>query len=105
VGYFLLTGGHVFEGATVIEVCSHHLHTAPQTPSARLGAEVPEALERVIMRCLAKDPRDRPATADDLRELLERCEDVGVWTRGDARRWWDEHGDRVRARGRDSAQD
>jgi len=27
VGYFMLTGKHVFSGATLVEVCSHHLHS------------------------------------------------------------------------------
>ena len=27
VGYFALTGQHVFQGRTLVEVCSHHLHT------------------------------------------------------------------------------
>src|SRR5262249_24073034 len=30
VGYFLLTGRPVFEGRTVVEVCTHHLHTEPE---------------------------------------------------------------------------
>jgi serine/threonine-protein kinase len=35
VGYYLLTGTHVFGGATTVEVCSHHLHTRPVPPSER----------------------------------------------------------------------
>ena len=45
VGYFLLTGQHVFSGATLVEVCSHHLHTQPVPPSERLGRPLPAALE------------------------------------------------------------
>src|SRR4029450_10441937 len=33
VAYYLLAGRHVFEGRTVVEVCGHHLHTAPVPPS------------------------------------------------------------------------
>jgi len=40
VGYFLLTGEHVFTGKTVVEVCAHHLHTDPVPPSERLGRPV-----------------------------------------------------------------
>ena len=32
VGYYLLTGHHVFQGRTVVEVCSHHLHSQPMRP-------------------------------------------------------------------------
>ncbi len=41
VGYFLLTGLPVFEGNSVVEVCSHHLHTPPVPPSDRTDADVP----------------------------------------------------------------
>ncbi len=91
VGYFLLTGQHVFEGSTVVEVCSHHLHTRPIPPSKRLGAKVPEALEEVIMRCLEKDPAARPQSANELRDLLLACGDVGTWRASDARAWWSEN--------------
>jgi serine/threonine-protein kinase len=29
VGYRLLTGTHVFDGRSIVEVCSHHLHSVP----------------------------------------------------------------------------
>ena len=48
VGYFLLAGRNVFEGRTVVEVCSHHLHTPPLPPSERLGRPLPSQLEAVI---------------------------------------------------------
>ena len=37
VGYWLLTGTHVFSGS-LVEVCAHHLHSEPEPPSARLRA-------------------------------------------------------------------
>jgi eukaryotic-like serine/threonine-protein kinase len=88
VGYFALTGSNLFEGRTVVEVCSHHLHTAPQPPSERLGRPVPADLESLILDCLAKDPDRRPAGADDLRRRLQSCEAFGGWTAEDARSWW-----------------
>src|SRR5262245_28747399 len=32
VGYWLLTGSHVFRGRTVVEVYAHHMHTPPEAP-------------------------------------------------------------------------
>jgi serine/threonine-protein kinase len=96
VGYYLLTGQHVFEGRTVVEICSHHLHTDPVPPSERLGAKVPEMLEEIVLRCLAKDPGERPQSAEELRELLRACEDVGLWTQSQARGWWESHAEVVR---------
>ena len=60
VGYFLLTGRHVFEGGTLVEVCSHHLRTPPVAPSKRLGRPLPPDLESVVLSCLEKDPARRP---------------------------------------------
>lgn len=98
VGYYLLTGEHVFEGRTVVEICGHHLHTPPVPPSERLGRALPEMLEEIVLRCLAKDRDERPVSAEELRDLLVGCEGVGVWSASDARAWWAEHGDAVRAR-------
>jgi serine/threonine protein kinase len=84
VAYFLLTGQHVFEGRTVIEICGHHLHTTPVPPSDRLGRALPEALEAWVLACLAKDPARRPQTAALAVAALERCA-VPSWTEDDAR--------------------
>jgi len=69
LGYFLLVGEPPFSGATVAEVCAHHLHTAPPSPSRRVARVVPHALEALILRCLAKSPESRPESAARL--LLE----------------------------------
>jgi serine/threonine-protein kinase len=89
VGYYLVTGTHVFRGATTVEVCSHHLHTRPQPPSERLGREVPAGLERLILACLEKDPALRPASAAELRDAFRDLDDVGRWCEGEARQWWE----------------
>lgn len=89
VAYFLLTGGPVFPGTSVMEVCGKHLHTAP-VPISATGRAVPEDLDRVVLACLAKNADDRPASADALRDLLAAC-DVPRWSTEDARRWWREH--------------
>ena len=88
--FYLLTGERVFDGATLVEVCSQHLHQAPASPRDR-RPDLPEALEEVVLRCLAKKPEDRPRDAGALAEKLRAC-DVGEWTRADASRWWREHG-------------
>ena len=91
VGYFLLTGVHVFEGGNPIEVCSHHLHTNPTPPSRRVSWTLPRALERLVLSCLAKDPNRRP---HDARTLLRRLAEIDVgprWTADDAAHWWRTH--------------
>jgi serine/threonine-protein kinase len=88
VGYYLLTGRHVFEGSSVVEVCGHHLHTEPVPPSQRTDRPIPSDLERLILDCLAKDPAARPQTARDLERRLEACVVAEPWTPDAAHDWW-----------------
>jgi serine/threonine-protein kinase len=90
VGYYLLTGGHVFEGRTLVEVCGHHLHSAPDPPSRRLGAPVPDDLETLLLDCLQKEPQRRPESATALRQRLRSCHAFGEWDGESARRWWND---------------
>jgi serine/threonine-protein kinase len=97
VAYFMLTGRPVFEGRTLIDVCDQHLHVLPVPPSAR-GAVLPAALERTVLRCLAKDAQERPQSAAALRAELDDA-DSGAWTEEDAGAWWRERGQQLLARG------
>ncbi len=96
VGYFLVTAQPVFEGRTLVEVASQHLRTDPIPPAQRLGAEVPEDLQSLLLECLDKSPEDRPQTASDLRRRLASCADFGAWSEDCRRRWWESHDDALR---------
>ena len=91
VGYYLLTGDHVFRGESPLEVFSHHLTTAPEPPSSRIDRQISKDLEELILTCLEKDREQRPLDARAMRETLAACADAGTWSEEDARRWWDEH--------------
>jgi serine/threonine-protein kinase len=97
VGYWLLTGTHVFRGNTVMEVLAHHLHSAPEPPSVRMNAPVERDLEKVLLACLAKRPEDRPGSAHALRDRLRACYAAGRWTNERASEWWTAHSDQLRA--------
>ncbi|HSO30956.1 MAG TPA: serine/threonine-protein kinase [Labilithrix sp.] len=99
VGYWLLTGTHVFGGSSILEVCAHHLHSVPDAPSARLGSPVAADLEGVLLACLAKRPEDRPASAHVLRERLRSCAAAGLWTNARAAKWWAAHRHELRSGG------
>jgi serine/threonine-protein kinase len=88
VAYFLLTGQHVFEAPTVIQVCSKHMLEAPIPPSERLGKALPADLEAIVLGCLAKEPDDRPASAASLRSSLLACADAASIDLPRARAWW-----------------
>ncbi|MEM7138282.1 MAG: serine/threonine-protein kinase [Myxococcota bacterium] len=90
VGYYLLSGDHVFEGKTIIEVCMHHVHTEPR-PLTEIATGVPQELNDVIMQCLAKSQSDRPRSGQELADTLDRLL-VPPWTRAQAEAWWGEYG-------------
>jgi serine/threonine-protein kinase len=71
VAYWLLTGTPPFEGANLIEICSQHLHAPVEPPSERVGRPIPDALEQIVLHCLAKSREDRPGSARALIALLE----------------------------------
>jgi serine/threonine-protein kinase len=79
----------VFEGQSIVEVCSQHLHQAPEPLSAR-GIGIPAELEAIVFACLEKDPARRPQSAAELRQRLEACP-IEPWSAEDARLWWLEH--------------
>jgi eukaryotic-like serine/threonine-protein kinase len=97
VAYFLLTGQPPFDGATLVEVCSKHLHATPEPMAKHLGRSVPADLEALVLRCLAKDPDDRPASAGALEKALAACSGAAPWSADDADRWWSERAPAVRA--------
>jgi hypothetical protein len=88
VGYWLLTGALVFEEPTPTAQVIAHVQKEPVPPSQRTELPIPPELERILMRCLAKKPEDRPHSAKALSRMLENCKGVGVWTRDDAVEWW-----------------
>jgi serine/threonine-protein kinase len=94
LAYYMLTGHHVFEGETQVELLAAHLHKEPIPPSARAGRLVPPDLEALVMRGLSKSPADRPPSAAAFRDALMRCR-VSPWTQEDARAWWRTRGARA----------
>ncbi|MEM6955830.1 MAG: serine/threonine-protein kinase [Myxococcota bacterium] len=84
--YFLLTGEPPFLHDDVIDVLADHLATEPETPTC----EDP-GLSALVLRCLAKEPKNRPADAAALLHELRSCKTYGSWSDDDARTWWAEH--------------
>jgi len=95
VAYFLLTGQPVFEGKTVVEICGHHLHTAPTPPSEILGKPLGD-IEKVVLACLSKSPGERPQRAGDLRAALLACSKQ-QWSREQADVWWNDNYETIAA--------
>ena len=90
VGYWLLTGTLVFKGTTPMETILQHVSRDPEPPSRRTTQPIPPGLEAIVLACLAKEPANRPQTADELAARLAALPMAEDWTPSRARRWWDE---------------
>ena len=65
VMYEMLTGTPPFDGTNMPEIARLHLSASPPSISA-VRANLPEGLERIVLRCLEKLPEDRFASMDEL---------------------------------------
>ena len=73
-----LTGRLPFDATTTAEVLRKHILQGPPRliqSDNEFTRDIPMALEDVVLRCLDKNPANRPATADALRiQLLQACD-------------------------------
>ncbi|WP_235908352.1 serine/threonine protein kinase [Roseiconus nitratireducens] len=91
VGYFLLTGQPVFSASNIGELCNLHTTATPEAPSKRVPGSVSPELENALLSCLEKTLAQRPQTARDLADLLQRSPEAGNWSVRDADAWWRRH--------------
>ena len=73
--FAMLTGCAMFEGRSPIELLTHHV----RTPPPHLEVVQPELaqyprLDELLQKCLAKKREDRPATAEQLDQLIAQLE-------------------------------
>ncbi|HKH94630.1 MAG TPA: protein kinase [Gemmatimonadaceae bacterium] len=69
IAYELLSGRHPFAGRTAQALIAAHLTERPERLAQRC-ADVPAALDALVMRLLAKDPAERPESADAVLRAL-----------------------------------
>ncbi len=67
--YEIFTGKQAFAGDTIGELRSKHKTSAPTTPSEHIK-DIDPLVEKVILRCLEKDPGERPASALQVAMML-----------------------------------
>jgi eukaryotic-like serine/threonine-protein kinase len=88
VAYFLLTGSPVFDEKTATATAMAHVQKTPLAPSARSEVPIPPPLENIVLRCLAKQPDQRPRSAQELARLLGSIGELPEWTQANASDWW-----------------
>ncbi len=70
VFYEMITGRRAFEGETKMSTLAAILNREPESLS-EIRATVPREVERIVARCLRKDPSRRIQTMQDLKVALE----------------------------------
>lgn len=75
----LLTGKPLFEGNDVTAVLYHHVHTPAPAPSrVAPDANIPAALDAIVLRCLEKQANRRVRSMADLDRALGVSLELGV---------------------------
>jgi len=87
LAYFLLTGQSPFAGRSAGRMRAAHVYEPPAPLTSR-RPDVPEELQATVLRCLAKDPAERFASAQSLESALASCPSAGRWTEEEAACWW-----------------
>jgi serine/threonine-protein kinase len=73
--YEMLTGTVPFQASSAVSVMTSHLMDAPDPPSSRAPrANIPPAVEAVVLHALAKEPAKRYPTAGALSQALRRAQ-------------------------------
>jgi eukaryotic-like serine/threonine-protein kinase len=68
--YEMATGHAAFQKPTTVDTLASIMHDEPE-PLSRANPRIPAPLRWIVERCLAKDPRDRYASTQDLARDLE----------------------------------
>src|SRR5246500_1519315 len=70
--YELLTGRPPFLGDSPVAIAYQHVRENPIPPS-RVDPEVPQWADAIVLRAMAKDPRDRYQSAAEMRTDIQRA--------------------------------
>jgi serine/threonine protein kinase len=90
VAWWLLTGRLVFPANDVNALLVAHMTQAPPPLRPLVRGPLPAELEQLILRCLSKNPTERPASARELAQALReiRFAPTEVWTTELGETWW-----------------
>lgn len=72
--YEMVTGKRAFSGNSKLSTLASVLHSEP-VPLRQIGLEIPQDVERIIGRCLRKDPLRRWQSMADIKVALEDIRD------------------------------
>ncbi|ODS50090.1 MAG: serine/threonine protein kinase, bacterial [Halanaerobium sp. 4-GBenrich] len=70
--YEMTTGELPFQGESPISVALKHIQQKPVEPS-HINSDIPEEVNKLIMKAIAKDPADRYQDAYEMRQQITYC--------------------------------
>jgi serine/threonine-protein kinase len=88
VTFFLLTGRELFTGASPLEVLRKVSHERRPQVGDFVPLGIPSELATLVHRCVAIDPQERPASVEEMLQVVEPLAARYPWTRADAQQWW-----------------
>ena len=78
LGYELLTARGPYSGNSPAELVAAHLRDKPRRLS-EARTDIPEALQELLLRCLSKDPEDRPSAEEVMLAMTPGAPDALEW--------------------------
>jgi len=91
VAYWLLTGQQLFPKESPIQSLLAHIQEEPPAPSLVRPEEISAEMDHLLLRCLAKEPAQRPANTEEVAEALRALAERAPWEPARAREWWAAH--------------
>ncbi len=88
VAYYLVTGRPPFIADNTIKIIIAHTNE-PVSPPSKHCPDVPADLEKLILRCLEKDPVRRFQNIAEVAHALNECESAGRWSMEHSTQWWE----------------
>lgn len=76
VMYEMLTGDPPFTGENAVSVAVKQVNEAP-VPPRQINPQVPEALQAIVLKAMAKRPEERYRSAEEMREDIQRVAQGG----------------------------
>jgi serine/threonine-protein kinase len=91
VAFLLLAGKRVFEAPNDVELKRLILEVDAPRVTRATDRPIPEVLDDLVARCLAKDRADRPQRVDELIAVCAQLLREHPWTQDAAARWWQDY--------------
>ncbi len=87
VAYHLLTGRPPFTSKNVLDLLAAHRSREVELPTS-VNSSIPAALERIILKCMAKARSERFQSTVELQLALENLDCASQWGSVQAQSWW-----------------